>query len=187
LTGSPQQRQMLQMITEAKREAVHRKIDLFLNQLTNGKAETLKPYLYEIIDAVIDEAQELHQRKADSSDLRELIIEMREGFKRMDARFEQMEKRFEQIDKRFEDLIHYVDKRFEDLLHYMDKRFEQVDKRFEQIDKRFEQIDKRFEQIDKRFEAIDARFNRLYHFLMWMMGVIATGFFGLYLKLFFLK
>jgi chaperonin cofactor prefoldin len=180
LTGSPQQRQMLQMITEAKREAVHRKIDLFLNQLTNGKAETLKPYLYEIIDTVMDEAQELHQRKADSSDLRELIIEMREGFKRMDARFEQMEKRFEQIDKRFEDLI-----------HYMDKRFEQIDKRFEDlihyVDKRFEQVDKRIEQIDKRFEAIDARFNRLYHFLMWMMGVIATGFFGLYLKLFFLK
>jgi transposase len=152
LTGSPQQRQMLQMITEAKREAVHRKIDLFLNQLTNGKADALKPYLYEIIDTVIDEAQELHQRKADSSDLRELIIEMREGFRRVDARFEQ-------IDKRFEDLIHYVDKRFEDLIRY----------------------------VDKRFDAIDARFNRLYHFLMWMMGVIATGFFGLYLKLFFLK
>jgi DNA anti-recombination protein RmuC len=173
LTGSPQQRQMLQMITEAKREAVHRKIDLFLNQLTNGKADALKPYLYEIIDTVIDEAQELHQRKADSSDLRELIIEMREGFKRMDARFEQMEKRFEQIDKRFEDLIHYVD-----------KRFEQIDKRFEDL---IHYMDKRFEQIDKRFETIDARFNRLYHFLMWMMGVIATGFFGLYLKLFFLK
>jgi hypothetical protein len=140
------------MITEAKREAVHRKIDLFLNQLTNGKAETLKPYLYEIIDTVMDEAQELHQRKADSSDLRELIIEMREGFRRVDARFEQ-------IDKRFEDLINYVDKRFEDLIRY----------------------------VDKRFDAIDARFNRLYHFLMWMMGVIATGFFGLYLKLFFLK
>jgi chromosome segregation ATPase len=159
LTGSPQQRQMLQMITEAKREAVHRKIDLFLNQLTNGKAETLKPYLYEIIDTVMDEAQELHQRKADSSDLRELIIEMREGFRRVDARFEQ------------------IDKRFEDLIHYVDKRFEQIDKRFEDL----------IHYMDKRFDAIDARFNRLYHFLMWMMGVIATGFFGLYLKLFFLK
>jgi chromosome segregation ATPase len=159
LTGSPQQRQMLQMITEAKREAVHRKIDLFLNQLTNGKADALKPYLYEIIDAVMDEAQELHQRKADSSDLRELIIEMREGFRRVDARFEQ------------------IDKRFEDLIHYVDKRFEQIDKRFEDL----------IHYMDKRFDAIDARFNRLYHFLMWMMGVIATGFFGLYLKLFFLK
>jgi len=95
------------MITDAKREAVHRKIDL-----------------------------------------RELIIEVREGFKRMDARFEQLEKRFEEM---------------------------------------MRSVDKRFEQVDKRFESIDARFNRLYQFMMWMMGVIATGFFGLYLKLFFLK
>jgi len=164
------------MITDAKREAVHRKIDLFLNQLTNGKAETLKPYFYEIIDTVIDEAQELQQRKAESSDLRELIIEVREGFKRMDARFEDLlryiDKRFEQIEKRFEQI---------------DKRFEMVEKRFEQIDKRFEMVEKRFEQVDKRFESIDARFNRLYQFLMWMMGLIFTGFLGLYLKLFFLK
>ena len=110
------------MITDAKREAVHRKIDLFLNQLADGKAEALKAYFYDIIDTVIDEAQELQQRKAEASDLRELIIEVREGFKRMDARFE---------------------------------------------------------QVDKRFESIDARFNRLYQFMMWMMGVIATGFFGL--------
>ncbi|GAB4423577.1 MAG: hypothetical protein OHK0011_03560 [Turneriella sp.] len=157
------------MITDAKREAVHRKIDLFLNQLANGKAAELKPYFYEIIDTVMDEAQELQQRKADASDLRELIIEVREGFKRMDARFEQ------------------IDKRFEELLRYVDKRFEQVDMRFEQVEKRFEQVEKRFEQVDKRFESIDARFNRLYQFMMWMMGVIATGFFGLYLKLFFLK
>jgi DNA repair exonuclease SbcCD ATPase subunit len=157
------------MITDAKREAVHRKIDLFLNQLTNGKAETLKPYFYEIIDTVIDEAQELQQRKAESSDLRELIIEVREGFKRMDARFE--------------DLLRYIDKRFEQI----EKRFEQIDKRFEQIDKRFEMVEKRFEQVDKRFESIDARFNRLYQFLMWMMGLIFTGFLGLYLKLFFVK
>lgn len=150
------------MITDAKREAVHRKIDLFLNQLANGKAEALKPYFYEIIDTVIDEAQELQQRKAESSDLRELIIEVREGFKRMDARFE-------------------------DLIRYMDMRFEQVEKRFEHIDRRFEQVDKRFEQIDKRFEQIDARFNRMYQFMMWMIGIIAAGFFGLYLKLFFLK
>lgn len=85
----------------------------------------------------MDEALELQQRKAESSDLRELIIEVREGFKRMDARFEQ--------------------------------------------------VDKRFEQVDKRFEQIDARFNRMYQFMMRMMGIIAAGFFGLYLKLFFLK
>jgi DNA repair exonuclease SbcCD ATPase subunit len=157
------------MITDAKREAIHRKIDLFLHELGNGKADALKPYLYDIIDSVVDEAQELQQRKAESSDLRELIIEVREGFKRMDTRFE--------------DLLRYIDKRFEQI----EKRFEQIDKRFEQIDKRFEMVEKRFEQLDKRFESIDARFNRLYQFLMWMMGLIFTGFLGLYLKLFFLK
>jgi chromosome segregation ATPase len=175
------------MITDAKREAIHRKIDLFLHELVNGKADALKPYLYDIIDSVVDEAQELQQRKAESSDLRELIIEVREGFKRMDTRFEDLlryiDKRFEQIDKRFEDLLHYMEKRFEQI----DKRFEMVEKRFEQIDKRFEMVEKRFEQVDKRFESIDARFNRLYQFLMWMMGLIFTGFLGLYLKLFFVK
>jgi DNA repair exonuclease SbcCD ATPase subunit len=168
------------MITDAKREAIHRKIDLFLHELGNGKADALKRYLYDIIDTVVDEAQELQKRKAESSDLRELIIEVREGFKRMDTRFEDL---LRYIDKRFEQ----IDKRFEDLLHYMEKRFEQIDKRFEQIDKRFEMVEKRFEQVDKRFESIDARFNRLYQFLMWMMGLIFTGFLGLYLKLFFLK
>lgn len=159
------------MTTEAKREAVHRKIDLFLERLTNGNAEQLKPYLYEVIDTVLDETQELQQRKAESSDLRELIIEMREGFKRMDARFEQIDKRFEQIDKRFEELLHYTE-----------KRFEQMDKRFADL---IHYMDKRFEQVDKRFETIDARINRLYRFLVWMLGVIATGFLGLYIKLFF--
>ena len=143
------------MITEAKRDSVHRKIDLFLNQLSNGKSEVLKPYFYEIMDTVLDETQDLQQRKAESSDIKEIIIEMREGFKAMDKRFEQMEKRFEIL---------------------------QAD-----MDRRFEQVEKRFEQVDKRFESMDARFNRLYQFMMWMMGVIATGFFGLYLKLFFLK
>lgn len=70
-------------------------------------------------------------------DLRELRVEMRKGFEKIDQRFEEMDRRFDQVDK----------------------RFEQVDKRFEQVDKRFEQIDKRFEQIDKRFEGVDAKFD----------------------------
>ena len=164
------------MITEAKRESVHRKIDLFLKQLgnaqsstANGNYEALKPYFYEIMDTVLDETEDLQQRKAESSDIKELIIEVREGFKSIDRRFEQVDKRFEQVDK----------------------RFEQVDKRFEQVDKRFEQVDKRFEfmhnEMNRRFEQVDARFNRIYQFMMWMMGIISAGFFGLYLKLFFLK
>ena len=163
------------MITEAKRESVHRKIDLFLKQLgstppaVNGNYEILRPYFYEIMDTVLDETQELQQRKAESSEIKELIIEVREGYKSIEKRFEQVDKRFEQVDKRFEQV---------------DKRFEQVDKRFESIQA---EMNRRFEQVDKRFESMDARFNRLYQFMMWMMGVIATGFLGLYLKLFFLK
>lgn len=58
-------------------------------------------------------------------DLRELRVEMRKGFEKIDQRFEEM-----------------------------DKRFDQIDKRFEQVDKRFEQIDRRFEGIDVRFDAV---------------------------------
>lgn len=58
-------------------------------------------------------------------DLRELRVEMRKGFEKIDQRFEEM-----------------------------DKRFDQVDKRFDQVDKRFEQIDRRFERVDARFDAV---------------------------------
>jgi archaellum component FlaC len=51
-------------------------------------------------------------------DLRELRVEMRKGFERIDQRFEEMDKRFD----------------------LMDKRFEQVDERFEQVDKRLERL-----------------------------------------------
>jgi archaellum component FlaC len=58
-------------------------------------------------------------------DLRELRVEMRKGFEKIDQRFEEM-----------------------------DRRFDHVDKRFEQVDKRFEQIDRRFEGVDARFDAV---------------------------------
>jgi archaellum component FlaC len=58
-------------------------------------------------------------------DLRELRVEMRKGFEKIDQRFEEME-----------------------------KRFDQVDKRFEQVDRRFEQVDRRFERVDEKFDAM---------------------------------
>lgn len=58
-------------------------------------------------------------------DLRELRVEMRKGFEKIDQRFEEM-----------------------------DKRFEQVDKRFEQVDKRFAEVDRRFERFDEKFDAM---------------------------------
>ena len=60
-------------------------------------------------------------------DLRELRVEMRKGFEKIDQRFEEM-----------------------------DRRFEQVDKRFEQVDKRFEQMDRRFESMDARFHTVQS-------------------------------
>ena len=65
-------------------------------------------------------------------DLRELRVEMRKGFEKIDQRFAEMDRRFEQVDK----------------------RFEQVDKRFEQVDKRFEQVDKRFERFEDKIDAL---------------------------------
>jgi archaellum component FlaC len=65
-------------------------------------------------------------------DLRELRVEMRKGFEKIDQRFEEMERRFDQVDR----------------------RFEQVDRRFEQVDRRFEEMDKRFERVDARFETM---------------------------------
>lgn len=60
------------MVTETKRDSLHRKVDLFLNQLTNGDGERLKPYLYEIVDTLLKETAELQARKSETSDLREL-------------------------------------------------------------------------------------------------------------------
>jgi len=58
-------------------------------------------------------------------DLRELRVEMRKGFEKIDQRFEEM-----------------------------DKRFDQVDKRFEQVDKRFERVDKRFERFEDKIDGL---------------------------------
>ena len=157
----------------------------------NPYAPSRKPRESDFIEAMryFQDQIEFHrQGKADRSELKELIVEMRAGFKAMDRRFDdlihQMDKRFEAVDKRFE----AVDKRFE----AVDKRFEAVDKRFEAVDKRFDdlihQMDKRFEdfihqmdkrfddlihQMDKRFEAVDRRFA----VFQWVMGVgFATTF-----------
>jgi chromosome segregation ATPase len=96
------------------------------------------------------------------------FIRINDEFKRIDERFQKVYERFELIDQRFEKI---------------DERFDKIDQRFEKIDERFEKIDQRFEKIDQRFlkldEKIDSRF-------MWTIGLMASGFLGLYLKIFFL-
>jgi hypothetical protein len=83
------------------------KIKKFISFLKENKDEIAAQELDEILEVIIEEQKEL----APKSDIRELIIEMREGFKAMEKRFEAIDKRFETIDKRFEDM----NKRFEDM------------------------------------------------------------------------
>jgi len=67
------------------------------------------------LEEVFEDIVEEHQNFVTRPEIRELIIEMREGFKMMD--------------KRFNDLIQFTEKRFNDLLHHVDKRFEDMNAR----------------------------------------------------------
>jgi len=139
----------MSLTIEQRREQAHRKADIILAQFANGKQQQVQPVVYDLLDTIIDDTHELRETKANNSDIRELIIEMREGFKAMDRRFEDMQKhmdkRFEATDRRFEDSQKSVDKRFEDMQKYMDKRFEDMQK---YMDRRFEDMQK---YMDKRF------------------------------------
>jgi ElaB/YqjD/DUF883 family membrane-anchored ribosome-binding protein len=160
------------------------KIKKFITFLKENKDDIAVQELDEILEVIAEE----HKNFVHKSDLKELIIEMREGFKTMDKRFQDLlhyiDKRFEAIDKRFEEQIHYIDKRLEEQKEFSEKRFQAIDKRFEELihymDKRFEAVDKRFEELihnidkrleeqkefsEKRFQAIDKRFEELIHFI----------------------
>jgi methyl-accepting chemotaxis protein len=130
------------------------KIKKFITFLKENKDEIAVQEL----DEILEEISEVQKQFVHKSEFRELIIEIREGFKRM-------EERFISIDKRFED---------------MNKRFEDINKRFEDINKRFEDINKRFEDINKRFEDINKNIN----FFKWFLSIYITILFGI-MTLFF--
>jgi methyl-accepting chemotaxis protein len=137
------------------------KIKKFITFLKENKDDIAAQELDEILEVIAEE----HKNFVHKSDLKELIIEMREGFKTM-------EKRFEAMDKRFQDLIHYIDKRFE----AVDKRFEEL---IHNIDKRLEEqkefSEKRFQAIDKRFEEI----NNNIKFFQWFLSIFISVLFGI--------
>lgn len=95
----------------------------FKKLLIEGIAEKDSDKIDQLYDElyILQDKSQQHDNKILEHEftLRELVIEMKRGFERMD-------------------------KRFEDLIYNMDKRFEQVDKRFEQVDKRFEDMNKKF-------------------------------------------
>ena len=64
-------------------------------------------------------------------DVRDLRVEMKSGFERVDQRFERIDERFDR----------------------MDQRFERIDERFDRMDQRFERVDQRFVHFDGRFET----------------------------------
>lgn len=99
------------------------KIKKFITFLKENKDEIAVQEL----DEILEEISEVQKQFVHKSEFRELIIEIREGFKRMEERFIAIDKRFEDINKRFED----INKRFEDI----NKRFEDINKRFEDINK----------------------------------------------------
>jgi chromosome segregation ATPase len=146
-----------------KKEALHRKADLFVRKIKADNGDDAAVLLYDILDTLLEEEAALREEKSDRSEIRELIQEMRSGFAMMDKRFEDMQK---YMDKRFEDMQKYMDKRFEDV----NKRFEDVNKRFDDVNKRFDDVNKRFEDVNKRFEDFNQRFSQL----QWLMGLGMT-------------
>jgi len=136
------------MLSLEKKERIRANLRSFVTSLPDNIAN--RELLVSAVEEIMEEVSVVDTEKANASDIKLLILEMREGFRRMDERFvaiderfvaidkrfESVDKRFETIDKKFDDLIHFMDKRFEDQKHSQDKRFESADKRFEAIDKR---------------------------------------------------
>jgi predicted XRE-type DNA-binding protein len=140
------------------------------------------------LEEVFEDIVEEHQNFVTRPEIRELIIEMREGFKMMDKRFNDLiqftEKRsndlMQSTDKRFSDFMYYTEKRSNELMQYIDKRFDDLiqftEKRFNDLiqftEKRFNDL---LHHVDKRFEDMNARIN----FLQWVMAFFMSLLFGL--------
>jgi exonuclease VII large subunit len=129
------------------------KIKKFITFLKENKEDIAIQELDEIFEEITEEQQNYVQK----SELRELIIEVREGFKTMDKRFQDL---IHYTDKRFEEQLNYINKRFDEQLHYINKRFEE---QLQYMNKRFEAIDKRFEDTNKRI-----------HFIQWLIVVLVS-------------
>ena len=78
---------------------------------------------------------------------KQMITEVREGFKRMDERFESVDKRFESVDKKFEAVQ-------------------------QQMDRRFDASDKRFEAIENRLDKLS---QQMFRFMVWSFGTTITA------------
>jgi len=88
---------------------------------------------------------EPHERQFNelNGSIKEMLVSMQEGFRRMDERFAAQ-------DQRFEERFAAQDRRFESLQKQMDERFAASQK---QIDERFAAQERRFEEMNRRFDS----------------------------------
>ncbi len=153
------------MFSLEKKEKIRSNIKSFAESLPESVSK--RELLVVAVEDIIEEVSFVEREKVDSSDIKLLIVEMREGFKRMDERFASVEKRFEINDKRMDERFAAVERRFEANDKRMEEQFAAVERRFEANDKRMEeQFAAAGKRMDERFEAIDKKFN----FMQWMMG-----------------
>ncbi len=169
------------MITLERQQRVRRNIEQFAEGLPK------KELLLLAVDDLLEEISSLEYQKANNQDLKDVLLAVQEGFKRMDERFAAIQK---QMDIRFEAIQKQMDERFAAIQKQMDERFAAVERRFEtlqkqmderfaaiqkQMDIRFEtlqkQMDERFTAVDKRFTAMDSRFTQL----QWLIGLMFAG------------
>jgi hypothetical protein len=110
------------------------------NELKNAFEVKNEESLHRGISFLIDSIPHKEQNDGQHEQFREallkmdaktdrILLEMHEGFKRMDERFEANDKRFDDANKRFDD----VNKRFDDV----NKRFDDVNKRFDDNNRKF--------------------------------------------------
>ena len=114
------------------------------------------------------------------SEMKQLLVDIRNEFKALDSRFDKIDTRFVDVGNEFKAL----DSRFEQI----DTRFEQVRNEFKALDTRFEQVsvdvrnefktlDSRFDKIDTRFEQVDLKLehmNEKFVIVYWLIGFVGV-------------
>ncbi|MDH4198864.1 MAG: hypothetical protein OEV66_00645 [Spirochaetia bacterium] len=86
------------MLTLEKRDRIRSNVRQFTGTLPDGSNSDL---LVNAFDEIMEEVVMVESEKASTSEIKLLIVEMREGFKRVDNRFESMQ---HQMDQRFNSL-----------------------------------------------------------------------------------
>jgi DNA anti-recombination protein RmuC len=123
-------------------EAITEILESELKDAVEVKNEkSLHRYVMLLSENIVSKRKHSEEYHSLKSDIKEMLVFIRERFEVVDKRFEQTDKRFESMqntmDKRFEDMHKYTEKRFADMQKYTDKRFEDMQNN---INKRFSQM-----------------------------------------------